>query len=219
MNCGPPDSSVHGILQARILVWLPFSSPEDLPDPGIEPGFLALQADALLSKLLALTNGRLPVCTLVDFSSLGDHQLVPNVSFYSTKDKRTLAVSAEQGRNREDPQSKSFWQLLGISPECLTWLIHHEQVYTPSWLQFSPGKPRRAWCHDSTRGSQSQPRIGCQKSVTERVWKVGFGCWPLKRSINRPGLVESLLYFRYQQPGWVVEDICLKAIPPPLAHK
>ena len=29
---------------------LPFPSPGDLPDPGIEPGSLALQADALPSK-------------------------------------------------------------------------------------------------------------------------------------------------------------------------
>ena len=29
---------------------LPFPSPGDLPDPGLEPGSPALQADALLSK-------------------------------------------------------------------------------------------------------------------------------------------------------------------------
>ena len=29
---------------------LPFPSPESLPDPGIEPGTLALQADSLLSE-------------------------------------------------------------------------------------------------------------------------------------------------------------------------
>ena len=33
----PPGSSVHGILQGRILSGLPFHSPGDLPDPGIEP--------------------------------------------------------------------------------------------------------------------------------------------------------------------------------------
>ena len=33
-----PGSSVHGILQARILeLGLPLPSPEDLPNPGIEP--------------------------------------------------------------------------------------------------------------------------------------------------------------------------------------
>ena len=30
---------------------LPFSSPEDLPDPGIKPGSPALQADSLLAEL------------------------------------------------------------------------------------------------------------------------------------------------------------------------
>ena len=50
MDCSPPGSSVHGILQARILEWLPFSSPGDLPKPGIEPGSRALQADSLPSE-------------------------------------------------------------------------------------------------------------------------------------------------------------------------
>ena len=40
MDYSLPGSSVHGILQARIL---PFPSPGDLPDPGIEPKFPALQ--------------------------------------------------------------------------------------------------------------------------------------------------------------------------------
>ena len=35
-----PGSSVHGILQAGILEWLPFPSPGDLPEPGIEPHLL-----------------------------------------------------------------------------------------------------------------------------------------------------------------------------------
>ena len=34
----PPGSSVHGIVQARKLEWLPFPSPGDLPNPGIKPG-------------------------------------------------------------------------------------------------------------------------------------------------------------------------------------
>ena len=36
MDCSPPGSSVHGILQARILEWVAISSSGDLPDPGIE---------------------------------------------------------------------------------------------------------------------------------------------------------------------------------------
>ena len=46
-NCGLPDSSVHGISQARTLGWVAISSSGNLPDTGIEPGSLALQADSL----------------------------------------------------------------------------------------------------------------------------------------------------------------------------
>ena len=37
MDCSLLGSSGHGILQARILEWLPFLSSGDLPDRGIEP--------------------------------------------------------------------------------------------------------------------------------------------------------------------------------------
>ena len=47
----PPGSSVHGILQARILDRLPFPSPGDLPNPGMERGSPAFQADSLPSEL------------------------------------------------------------------------------------------------------------------------------------------------------------------------
>ena len=46
-----PGSSDHGVSQARILEWVSISL-ENLPDPGIEPGSPALQADALPSELL-----------------------------------------------------------------------------------------------------------------------------------------------------------------------
>ena len=44
-NCSRPDSSVLGILQARILSELPFLPPGDLPDPGIEPASPALAGE------------------------------------------------------------------------------------------------------------------------------------------------------------------------------
>ena len=34
MDCSPSGSSVHGILQTRILEWVAFPYPGDLPDPG-----------------------------------------------------------------------------------------------------------------------------------------------------------------------------------------
>ena len=45
--CDPMDYKVHGILQARILEWVAFPSPGDLPNPGIEPRSPALQVDSL----------------------------------------------------------------------------------------------------------------------------------------------------------------------------
>ena len=52
MDCNPPGSSVHGILQARILEWLPCPPPGDLPSPGIELGSPAWKVDSLLSESL-----------------------------------------------------------------------------------------------------------------------------------------------------------------------
>ena len=49
MDCSLPGS-IHEIFQARRLEWVAISSPEDLPDPGIEPGSPALRADALPSE-------------------------------------------------------------------------------------------------------------------------------------------------------------------------
>ena len=50
-NCSPPGSSVHGILQARILEWIAIPFSRDLPDPGVEPGAPALQEDPLPSEV------------------------------------------------------------------------------------------------------------------------------------------------------------------------
>ena len=50
VDCSLPGSSVHRIFQARVLEWVAFPSPGDLPNSGIEPWSLALQADALTSE-------------------------------------------------------------------------------------------------------------------------------------------------------------------------
>ena len=55
MDCSLPDScspcsSLHGILQARILKWVAIPLPGDLPNPGIEPGSPSSHADSLPSE-------------------------------------------------------------------------------------------------------------------------------------------------------------------------
>ena len=44
MNCSPPGSSVHGILQARILEWVAISFSRAFSHPGIKPTSLASSA-------------------------------------------------------------------------------------------------------------------------------------------------------------------------------
>ena len=46
IDYSPPDSSVHGILQARILECVVIPTPGDLPKPGIKTVSPALQADS-----------------------------------------------------------------------------------------------------------------------------------------------------------------------------
>ena len=62
VDCSLPGFSVHGILQARILEWVPFPSPGDLPDPGTEPRSPALKADTLTSE-----SGKIVCMWLVGF--------------------------------------------------------------------------------------------------------------------------------------------------------
>ena len=45
--CDPMDFRVHGILQARILVWVAFPFSRELPNPGIEPRSHALPVTSL----------------------------------------------------------------------------------------------------------------------------------------------------------------------------
>ena len=50
MHCSPPDSSVHGVLQARILELVTIPSSRRSSNPGIKPRSSTLQADTLLSE-------------------------------------------------------------------------------------------------------------------------------------------------------------------------
>ena len=56
MDCGPSGSSVHRIFQARILQWAAIPYSGDLPDPGIETAYTALQVPALQGDSLLLSH-------------------------------------------------------------------------------------------------------------------------------------------------------------------
>ena len=50
VDCSLPGSSIHGILQARILEWVAIPSSRGSSHPGIKSGSPALQADSLPSE-------------------------------------------------------------------------------------------------------------------------------------------------------------------------
>ena len=50
MDCSPPGSSLHGFSRQEYWSGLPFPSPGDLPNSGIEPWPPTFQADALTSE-------------------------------------------------------------------------------------------------------------------------------------------------------------------------
>ena len=50
MDCNPQAPRSMEFSRKEYWSGLPFPSPGNLPDPGIEPGFPALQVDSLLSE-------------------------------------------------------------------------------------------------------------------------------------------------------------------------
>ena len=65
MDCSPPGSSVHGILQARRLEWVAISSSRGSSRPRDRPRSPALQADTLTSEPLGKSTLTNPIRTPV----------------------------------------------------------------------------------------------------------------------------------------------------------
>ena len=66
----PPDSSVHGIFQAKVLGGLPFPAPWDLPDPGIE--LMSLVSPALAGGFFTTEPSGKPIYECSDMQSKHD---------------------------------------------------------------------------------------------------------------------------------------------------
>ena len=92
MDCSPPDSCVHGILQARLLEELSCPSVGDLPNPGIEPRSPTLWADSLPFKLPGKLKFKIALLlipkTLLFFSE--QKQLSLQFFNFLTREKPTL---------------------------------------------------------------------------------------------------------------------------------
>ena len=72
MDYSTPGSSVHGILQARILEWVAISSSRGLPDPGIQSASLASPA---LAGRFFITGGTWEApCVYMDVYVKNEHR-------------------------------------------------------------------------------------------------------------------------------------------------
>ena len=60
-DCSLPDSSLHGISQARILEWVAIFFSGDLPDPGIE--LVSLVSPALAGRFFTAEPPEKPIYT------------------------------------------------------------------------------------------------------------------------------------------------------------
>ena len=65
IDCRPPDSSVHGISRQEYWSGLPFPSPGDLPDPGMEPASPALTGRFFTTKPPGTPWSNLAECNLL----------------------------------------------------------------------------------------------------------------------------------------------------------
>ena len=75
MDYSPPGSSVHGILQTKILEWVAFSSP-DLPNPGIEP--TSLKSSALAGGFFT-TSATWEALSPSKNTGVGSHSLLQGI--------------------------------------------------------------------------------------------------------------------------------------------
>ena len=88
----PPGSSVHEVLQARILEWIPLPSPVDLPDLGIKPGSPALQADSLLSEHMYTSFCLYNLCKFSKIIYVGMTSQLLNIAEISSSFSHTLVL-------------------------------------------------------------------------------------------------------------------------------
>ena len=117
--------------------------------------------------------------------------------FHSTKERHTLAATARQGRNRDDPQNKWFGQLPGMSPKSPS----RGQGSTNSRIITTiPAHHHGQWPFlgksQEPAVSRVQPHVGHQKPVS----KSGVQLLPVLKPIKRPGWWKERLAL-FQRPA------------------
>ena len=95
-DCSLPGSSVHGILQARILEWVAIPSPGHLPDPGIEAVSPALAGGFFTAKQHA--------------SKVMPKILPARLQQYVNRELPDVQAGFRKGRGNKLPTSAGSWK-------------------------------------------------------------------------------------------------------------
>ena len=93
-----------GLFRQEYWNGLPFPSPRDLPNPGTEPQFLALQAESLLSEPLGKPFNSLVKCNYLVVLSRS-----PCTEMASYLPSGVGLVSARKGEGSEDGDEDPGW--------------------------------------------------------------------------------------------------------------
>ena len=106
VDCSPPGSSVHGILQARILEWVAMPSSRRCPNPGIKPA--SLMSPALADRFFT---------TSVSQEAHGEELLRHQIQslMISTWNRRILNNKSEDlVARKQEVVSGKRWLLMGM---------------------------------------------------------------------------------------------------------
>ena len=107
MDCSPPGSSVHGILQAKTLEWVAISFSGDCPNPGVRPGSPAFQEDSLLSEPpgnIPAGKGAFYCLKVIIYRGCGQ-QIFNSYSFY------VLNILEKEGANPPERVYSLAWKI------------------------------------------------------------------------------------------------------------
>ena len=159
MDCSLPGSSVHGTFQARDWSGLPFPTPGDLPDPGMEPCLLHWQVDSLLLSHQGSPKGRVAggKCrrgnSIRPQSSSWDKDLCVH-SFSEWWHKEQVWGSEDNGKGKRDKaQRRCFITIAAVDKGSL----------------HLPGSLKRAW-------TVSQNRLLFPSCLDPSGWVLPLGC-------------------------------------------
>ena len=127
MDCGPPGSSVCGILKARILEWVATPSSRGSSQPGTEP--MSLTSPALAGGFFTTSTSREAPVSWYKESSLVPHAPCP------TRIHRGPAPSSHSG-SQADEGLASLTTCVEESLEICVWASHvsDRKQYTSSFL-------------------------------------------------------------------------------------